>query len=106
LHSQAPPGAVNDHLTPMKLLRSNIPTPNMDDNVGRGIEMAMTVALFVAIGYGLDRWLGTMPILMIVMTILAGVGFFAKFRYQYEARMDELQAERAERAAAGGGGDE
>jgi hypothetical protein len=43
---------------------------------------------------------------MIVMTIVAGIGFFAKFRYQYEARMDELQAERAERAAAGGGPDE
>jgi F0F1-type ATP synthase assembly protein I len=97
---------VNDHQTPMKLLRSNIRTPNMDDNVGRGIEMAMAVAVFVAIGYGLDRWLGTMPIFMIVMTVLAGIGFFAKFRYQYEARMNELQAERAERAAAGRGGDE
>jgi F0F1-type ATP synthase assembly protein I len=93
---------VNDHLTPMKLLRSNIRTPNMDDNVGRGIEMAMTVALFVAIGYGLDRWLDTAPIFMIAMTMLAGIGFFAKYRYQYEARMDELQAERAERAAGGG----
>jgi hypothetical protein len=106
LHSQAPTGAVNDHQTPMKLLRRNIRTPNMDDNVGRGIEIAMTVAVFVAIGYGLDRWLGTAPIFMIVMTLLAGVGFFAKFRYQYEARMDELQAERSERAAAGGGRDE
>jgi Putative F0F1-ATPase subunit Ca2+/Mg2+ transporter len=92
----------------MKLLRSNIPTPNMDDNVGRGIEMALTVGLMVGIGYGLDRWLGTTPIFMIVMTILAGVGFFAKFKYQYDARMDELEAERAElagRTNVGGGGE-
>jgi hypothetical protein len=92
----------------MKLLRSNIPTPNMDDNVGRGIEMALTVGLMVGIGYGLDRWLGTTPIFMIVMTILAGVGFFAKFKYQYDARMDELEAERADlagRTNVGGGGE-
>jgi hypothetical protein len=85
----------------MKLLRQNFRTPNMDDNVGRGIEMALAVGLFVAIGYGLDRWLGTAPIFMIVMTVLAGVGFFAKFKYQYDARMDELQAQRAERADIG-----
>jgi len=92
----------------MKLLPRNIRTPNMDDNVGRGIEMAMTVALFVGIGYGIDRWLDTAPVFMIVMTFVAGIGFFAKFRYQYEARMGELEAERAERAAAprGGPGDE
>jgi hypothetical protein len=92
----------------MKLLRSNIPTPDMDDNVGRGIEMALTVTLMVGIGYGLDRWLGTAPIFMIVLAILAGVGFFAKFKYQYDARMEQLEAERAElagRSHVGGGGE-
>jgi F0F1-type ATP synthase assembly protein I len=92
----------------MKLLRSNIRTPNMDDNVGRGIEMALTVALMVGIGYVLDRWLGTTPVFMIVMTILAGVGFFAKYKYQYDAKMDQLEAERTElagRTHVGGGGE-
>jgi hypothetical protein len=91
----------------MKLLRSNIRTPNMDDNVGRGIEMALTVALMVGIGYVIDRWLGTAPVFMIVMTVLAGVGFFAKYKYQYDAKMDQLEAERIELAGrthvAGGG---
>jgi F0F1-type ATP synthase assembly protein I len=85
----------------MKFLPSNIRQPNMDDNVGRGIEMALAFALFVGAGYLLDRWLGTMPIFMIVLAILAGVGFFAKFKYQYDDRMDQLEAERAEKAAAG-----
>ena len=85
----------------MKLLRPiTIRTPNMDDNVGRGMEITLTVALFVAVGYVLDRWLGTMPVCMVIMTLLAGVGFFAKFKYQYDARMDELEAERAEQAGA------
>jgi F0F1-type ATP synthase assembly protein I len=88
----------------MKLLRPNFRTPRMDDNVGRGMDIALTVALFVGIGYGVDRWLGTAPIFMIVMTLLAGVGFFAKFKYQYDARMDELQDERTKRASAGESG--
>ena len=80
----------------MKLLRPNIRTPKMDDNVGRGMDIALTVALMFGVGFVLDRWLGTAPIFMIAMTVLAGVGFFAKFKYQYDARMDEL-AGRADR---------
>ena len=88
----------------MKLLRPNIRTPKMDDNVGRGMDIALTVALMFGVGYFLDRWLGTAPIFMISMTVLASVGFFAKFKYQYDARMDELQAERTDRANVGGSG--
>ena len=31
---------------------------------------------------------------MIVMTVLAAVGFFASFKYRYDARMEQLEAER------------
>ena len=75
-------------------------SPN--DPLGQGMDIALTVALLFGIGFALDRWLGTTPVFMIVMTLIAGVGFFAKYKYQYDARMDELQAERAERANAGG----
>lgn len=68
------------------------------------MDMALTVALMFGIGFGLDRWLGTTPVFMIAMTVLAAVGFFAKFKYQYDARMDQLEAERTERASAGKAG--
>ena len=29
------------------------------------------------------------------MTVLASVGFFASFKYRYDARMEQLEAERA-----------
>jgi F0F1-type ATP synthase assembly protein I len=80
------------------------PTPrqrNSNDSVGQGVDIALTVALFFGVGFGLDRWLGTTPVFMIVMTLLASVGFFAKFKYDYDARMDEHEAERAARANAG-----
>ena len=85
----------------MKFLPSPPKAPKTDSMVGRGMDIALTVALFVAVGLGLDRWLGTLPWFTIGMTVLAGIGFFAKFKYQYDARMDELQAERAEQANAG-----
>ena len=35
-----------------------------------------------------------MPIFMIVMTVLGAVGLFAKLKYRYDDRMDELEAAR------------
>lgn len=91
----------------MKLLPSTPRAPRTSDAVGHGTDIALTVALMFGIGYVLDRWLDTAPVFMIVMTLLAGIGFFVKFKYQYDARMDQLEAERLERvrsAASGGVG--
>lgn len=74
-------------------LRQRAIPPNNDDALGQGMDVALTIALFFGIGFVLDRWLGTTPWLMIVFTVLAAVGFFAKFKYRYDARMDEHQAE-------------
>jgi hypothetical protein len=72
----------------MKLLPSPARARQTNDTVGNGIDVALTVALMLGI-------------FMITMTVLAGVGFFAKFKYQYDARMDVHEAERVERANAG-----
>ena len=63
--------------------------------------MAFTVGLFFLIGLVLDRWLGTTPLFMITLTVLAVVGFFISLKYRYTEEMERLEAERAERANAG-----
>ncbi len=77
------------------------PRPSNDDSLGQGMDIALTLALFFGIGLALDRWLGTTPWLMITCSVLAAVGFFAKFKYRYDARMDEHEAALARRREQG-----
>lgn len=37
-----------------------------------GIELVSALVVAVAIGYGLDRWFGTMPIFIAIFTLLGG----------------------------------
>jgi ATP synthase protein I len=69
-----------------------------DDNVGKGMDLALSLLLFVGIGYGLDRWLGTKPWFMIGMVLLVAVGQFVKMKYDYEGTMQRLEAERVQRS--------
>jgi len=43
-------------------------------------------------GWFLDRWLGTRPILTIVLVVLCLVGMFARMWYAYEAQMQAHDA--------------
>ena len=70
------------------------------DSLGNGIDAALVTALFLGIGFLLDRWLGTTPWCVIGLFLLGAVGTFAKFWYQYDARMNEHEAQRQERLAA------
>lgn len=69
------------------------------DSLTHGIDAALVVALFLGLGFLLDRWLGTTPWVTIGLFLLAMVGVFARSWYQYEARMTELDAERRARLA-------
>jgi F0F1-type ATP synthase assembly protein I len=85
----------------MKLLRPQTRVDN-DDALGIAIEIAMIMGLFFLAGWGLDRWLGTVPVFMIVCSVLAAVGLFAKSKYRYDEKMQALEAERlGGRAVAG-----
>lgn len=79
----------------MKISRPNTRAPRSDDSLGRGMDIALTVAVFFGIGFALDRWLETTPLFMIVLTVLALVGFFVSMKYRYDAAMTELEAARA-----------
>lgn len=54
---------------------------NTNMGIRAGAELVVTIGAGVLIGYGLDRWLGTKPIFLIVF-LLAGVfaGFFNIYR--------------------------
>ena len=64
------------------------------------MEAAVTLVLFLGLGYLLDRWLGTTPWFMVILVSLAGVGVFVIMKAKYMARMEQLEAQRREAAAA------
>lgn len=67
---------------------------NTEDPLGHGMDAAIMLAMFLAGGYGLDRLFGTVPLFMIIMVVVGSIGIFAKFKYSYDARMVELEAQR------------
>ncbi len=71
--------------------------PATDDKLGIGIDVALVTLAFLGIGYALDRWLGTKPLFMVGLVVLALIGEFVRFWYDYDARMKELEAQRASR---------
>ena len=77
---------------------------NTEDSLGHGMDAAIVLAMFFAAGYGLDRLFATTPLFMIIMVIIGSVGIFAKFKYSYDARMEELENERLNRVAPSSNG--
>ncbi len=82
----------------MKLLKKNTRV-STTDSLGHGMDAVIVVGLFLAAGFGLDRLFDTQPVFMIALTIIGAIGLFMMFRYRYEARMQELEAERLARRA-------
>jgi F0F1-type ATP synthase assembly protein I len=82
----------------VKLIRR--PNFNPDDQLGRGMDLALVTLVFTGIGYGIDRWLDTQPVFTIALLVLAVVGQFVSMRYRYEAAMQQHEAARRDAAAA------
>lgn len=57
------------------------------DTLALAFELAVTPVIFGLMGYGLDRWLGTLPILTVVFVVLCIVGLSVRLWYDYDARM-------------------
>ena len=77
------------------------PRNNSDDGIGRGMEFAILVLLFLGIGYLLDRVFGTKPVFMIVLVVVALIGQFASMWYSYDARMKQHEADRVANSRKG-----
>lgn len=65
-----------------------------DDALGMAIEIAVILALFIGGGFALDQWIGTLPLFMIVGTVVGSVGLFTKHKYRYDEKMAAYEAER------------
>lgn len=77
----------------MKIISRNARV-RTEDPLGHGLEAGIVVILFALGGYWLDQTVGTTPLFTIAFTTLGAIGLFAKLKYSYDARMDELQARR------------
>lgn len=58
----------------------------------RAFELAVTPVLFGAMGFGLDRWLGTLPVFTAILSLLALVGMLLRTWYGYCYRMEAIEA--------------
>ncbi len=57
------------------------------EGLQRAVEFAVTPALFGLAGYGLDRWLGTLPLFTILLALFAVIGSFVRVWIHYDAEM-------------------
>lgn len=82
-----------------------------DDGLARSVEFVLTPLFLGAVGFGLDAWLGTRPLLAIALGLLGAVGIFVKMWLGYDREMRRHEADaswrrspaaRAEAAEAGG----
>lgn len=72
-------------------------TIDPDDNLGRGMDLALVTLVFLGLGYGLDRVFDTKPLFMIVLFVFSIVGQTLKMWLGYDAKMKALEAEHAQR---------
>lgn len=62
------------------------------DGQNQAFEFAIIPAVFGLVGYGLDRLLGIVPVLTIVMAVVAFIGLGVRAWYIYDDKMRGLEA--------------
>lgn len=80
--------------------RNTADSQHTGQTLGRGMDFALVVLVFLGIGYALDRWLDTKPLFMISLVLFSVIGQFVKMYYDYSATMNDLEAQRAEQRQA------
>jgi F0F1-type ATP synthase assembly protein I len=56
-------------------------------------ELVVSPLILALIGFGLDRWLGTTPVLTILAAVVGLAGAVVKIYYGYAAEMDRHDAD-------------
>lgn len=72
---------------------------NVDAGLGQGMEMALTLCVFLGLGWLVDRAAGTSPLFMVILVVFAMIGQSARMWFTYDARMKMLEDERRRRAS-------
>jgi Na+/glutamate symporter len=76
--------------------RRRLLAPGIGDTLARGFEWAATIAIFLGVGYLLDRLLGTTPIFMVVLFVFALVGQIVRAYFHFGDEIDrEAKARQA-----------
>lgn len=63
------------------------------DAMSHSFELALTPAVFGALGWLIDRVAGTSPLFTVVLAVFGVVGTVAKFWIDYDRRMKQLESE-------------
>ena len=82
----------------MRLLPEPLSARPHNESISNGAELVGAVVVFFLIGLGLDTWLGTKPIFMILLTVFAVIAQFVRLYVVYTARMTSLEKKRADSA--------
>jgi len=76
--------------------RRRVLAPGIGDTLARGFEWAATIAIFLGVGFVLDRILGTTPVFMVVLFVFALVGQIVRAYFHFGDEIDrEATARRA-----------
>jgi F0F1-type ATP synthase assembly protein I len=62
------------------------------DGLARGMEVVATPLLLGTLGWLLDGWIGTSPILALVFGSFGAAGIFVKLKLGYDKQMDQAEA--------------
>jgi len=66
--------------------------PSSDDALGRGMDVALTLLVFLGLGALIDNWLGLFPLFTIVLVLFAAIGTFVRMKIVYDATMERHEA--------------
>jgi Putative F0F1-ATPase subunit Ca2+/Mg2+ transporter len=76
--------------------RRRLLAPGIGDTLARGFEWAATIAIFLGLGFVLDRIFGTTPLFLVVLFVFALVGQTVRAFLHYGDEIDrESTARRA-----------
>jgi hypothetical protein len=67
--------------------------PSSDDALGRGMDVALTLLVFLGLGALIDRWLGIFPTFTIGLVLFAAIGTFVRMKFVYDATMERHEAQ-------------
>jgi F0F1-type ATP synthase assembly protein I len=58
------------------------------DALGMAVELVAVPMVFAVLGFGLDRWFGTTPVLAIALGLFGLVGIVARTYFWYQMHMN------------------